>query len=395
MAGTSGDGIDAACIRVAGEGEAMRVRLVDHLHKPFPASLRRRLLAAMAPAATTTEEIARLHSDLGTAFGEAAREAISNLGRRRPAAIGLSGQTICHLPREPRGRTVTLQLGNASIVAAMTGTPTVFDFRQSDVAAGGQGAPLVPWTDWILFRHPRLARAVQNIGGIGNVTWLPAGGRPGQVVAFDTGPGNMVIDGLVSRITRGRHGMDRGGRRAARGRVLSAVLADWMGHPFLRQYPPRTTGRETFGAPFVAEHWDRLRDASADPNDWLATATAFTAETIAHSYRRFLGVPVVGRSRLTARSGRSAIREFDLILAGGGARNPVLRRMIEDRLPTARVQTIDAFGIPAEAKEALSFAILGVAHLDGAPSNLPQVTGAIRRVPMGICCFNHRNRRGL
>ncbi|MBI4581552.1 MAG: anhydro-N-acetylmuramic acid kinase [Planctomycetes bacterium] len=397
MAGTSCDGIDAACVRIVGEGEAMKVRLVHHRHQPFARSLQRRLLAVMAPSATRTEEIAHLHVELGEAFGLAARRLIGELGRReRPSVIGLSGQTVCHYPRVRRGRTVTLQLGSPAHVAAIAGLPVIADFRQSDVAVGGQGAPLVPWTDWVLFRHPKISRAVQNIGGIGNVTWIPAGCGARQVIAFDTGPGNMVIDGLVVRISGGRRCMDRDGRMASRGRVLDSVLVRWMSLPFFRQRPPRTTGREVFGEPFVARAWRILRAASRAPEDWVATATALTARSIALAYGMFLpgfvqdrgcresvsecssSFPV--RRRSTEIGPRSSTQ---IILAGGGSRNCALRRWLERLLPQASVRTVDEFGIPAEAKEAVSFAVLAAARLDGTSSNVPRVTGASVAVPLG------------
>lgn len=387
MAGTSGDGIDAAVIRVEGKGERMRVRCVHHHARSFNRTLRSRLLAAMAPAETTTEEISRLHADLGEAFGRVAAEAIAQQPRRqRPTLIGLAGQTVCHLPGRPGARTVTLQLGNPAVVAAMTGLPVVFDFRQSDVAAGGQGAPLVPWTDYVLFRDDHVSRAVQNIGGIGNVTWLPARCRARDVIAFDTGPGNMIIDGLAGRISAGRRRMDRDGRLAARGKVLDDVLAAWMKHPFLRQRPPRTTGRETFGKQFIDAQWERLRSASRDENDWLATATAFTAATITSSYQRFLPTLSPGRWARGAGKRPQRNRAVEFVLTGGGSRNRTLVRMLQADWPDTRIRTIDDLGIPAEAKEAVSFAMLAVARMDGVPSNLPAATGAKNAVSLGSMC---------
>jgi anhydro-N-acetylmuramic acid kinase len=367
MAGTSGDGIDGACVRIEGVGEGMKVRLLWHRHEPFRPALRRRLLSAMAPAETTTEEIARLHADLGDAFAAAAERSIrAARPAERPSLIGLAGQTVCHLPGR-RGRTVTLQLGEAARVAARVGLATVSDFRQSDVAAGGQGAPLVPWTDWVLFRHPRTGRAVQNIGGIGNVTWIPAGAGSGDVIAFDTGPGNMVIDELVARATRGRARMDRGGRRAAAGRVLHGVLAAWLEHPFLNARPPKTTGRETFGRTFVEGQMERLRTASRVPNDWIATATAFTARSIGRAYRRFL----------------AGLDQSEVIVAGGGAENATLMAALAAELPGTPVRSIGSAGIPAQAKEAVSFAMLAAACLDRVPANLPQATGAAHPAVLG------------
>lgn len=376
MAGTSGDGIDAACARIRGTGADMQVELVLHHHVPFAATLRRRLAAAMAPADTTTQEIARLHADLGDAFGRAAVAAIRRLPpRHRPSLIGLAGQTVCHLPDRRPGHTVTLQLGDPARVAARTGIPVVGEFRQSDVAAGGQGAPLVPWTDWVLFRNSRIDRIIQNIGGIGNLTWLPAGGGPEDVVAFDTGPGNMIIDGLVSLITLGREPMDRNGCRAARGRVLDEVLNVWLRHPFLARKPPKSTGREEFGRVFIEAELSRLKRASRSPDDWIATATAFTARTIARACNGLL--------QRQAKRSRVRHRPCELILCGGGAKNPVLTGFLARSLPVVTLRTIDAFGIGSQAKEALSFAMLAAARVDGVPANLPQVTGATRPAVLG------------
>lgn len=383
MSGTSGDGIDLACVRIEGVGERMKPRLLWHRHRPFAAGLRRRLLAIMAPAETTTEEVARLHADLGQAFADAARWAVGLADRgERPSLIGLPGQTVCHLPGS-QGRTVGLQLGEPARVAAKTGLPVVAEFRQSDMAAGGQGAPLVPWTDWVIFHDRFVSRAIQNIGGIANVTWLPAGCRASEVVAFDTGPGNMVIDALVRRATGGREAMDRQGRRAARGRVLEAVLADWQRHPYFQLQPPKSTGREVFGEIFVRRQIRRLRAASRRPEDWIATATALTARSIADAYRRFLraGPPAAARRKHAV--SRVFPADFELVACGGGARNPVLMAMLGRELPEARITRIEAFGMPSQAKEAISFAMLAKAFADGVPGNLPQVTGAARPAVMG------------
>jgi len=377
MAGTSGDGIDAVCVRIDGVGESMRVRLLWHRHRRFGGTLRRRLLATMAPAATSTEALARLHADLGDAFGRTARWAIESADRRdRPTLIGLAGQTVCHLPGR-RGRTVTLQLGEPARVAAATGLPVVAEFRQSDVAAGGQGAPLVPWTDWVLFRNQTVSRAIQNIGGIGNVTWVPAGAGADDVVAFDTGPGNMVIDGLVSAATGGRERMDHGGRRAARGRVLEGVLADWLKHPFFHARPPKSTGRETFGQSFIESQLPRLRAASRSADDWIATATALTARSIARAYRRFLpGFPPAGERR-------GGGGDVEIVVCGGGAENPMLMGSFSAELPGVRVVPIGGLGIESQAKEAMSFAMLAAAFMDGIPANLPAATGARRPAVLG------------
>ncbi len=386
MAGTSGDGIDAVCVRIDGRGEDMRVRLVRHDHRPFAAALRRRLMAVMAPAVTRTEEIARLHAELGEAFGVAAHLAIEACDRKqRPTLIGLAGQTVCHLPGSRPGRTVTLQLGDASRVAARSGVVTVSDFRQGDEAAGGQGAPLVPWTDWVLFRNRDRPRIIQNIGGVANLTWLPPGARAEDVVAFDTGPGNMIVDGLVAHVTGGRERMDRDGRRAARGRVLGVVLERWLEHPFLARRPPKTTGREEFGRPFVEAELGRLRRASSLPEDWVATATALTARTIAEACRGCVRCWLRGRgTRPTAADVEQC--GLEVIVGGGGAKNPVLMGFLAEELRGCVVHPIDSYGIPSQSKEGISFAMLAAARVDGVPANLPGVTGARGPALMGLIC---------
>ncbi len=341
----------------------------------------------MAPAVTRTEELARLHADLGDAFGEAAAGAIRGADPRQgPSLIGLAGQTVCHLPGRT-GRTITLQLGEPARVAARTGLVTVAEFRQSDVAAGGQGAPLVPWTDWVLLRDESKGRAVQNIGGIANITWLPPGGSVGGVVAFDTGPGNMVIDALVAHVSKGRQRMDRNGRRAARGRVLHEVLERWLRHPFLKLAPPKSTGRETFGHLFVNAELKRLRAASPCPDDWIATATAFTARSIARACRRFVPgfrddrVDRAGKQGTAGRSGTAKAAE--LVVCGGGALNATLMAMLAAELPRVVVRPISSLGIACQAKEAISFAMLAAACVDGVPANVPQATGATRPAVLG------------
>lgn len=389
MSGTSADGIDAAVIRVVGTGRQMRVRYWGHFHVSYPRRLRDRLLAVMTPAATSTEAIARLHAELGDRFAEAAAEMIRTLGpRRRLAVIGLAGQTVCHLPGRRGGPTVTLQLGDPARVAWRTGVPTVADFRQADVAAGGQGAPLVPWTDWILFRDPRQGRLVQNIGGIANLTVIPAGSPPEGVDAFDTGPGNMLIDEIVSRLSHGREAFDRDGRWARRGRILPDLLERWLAHPYFDREPPKTTGREEFGRPFLDRHGAPFRGAGFRREDLVATATMLTARSIARACRSFIGSQIVpdvaGQGRASPRLGRARQAGFrEMIVCGGGARNPVLMSFLARELPGVRILPIDRFGMPAEAKEAVSFALLGLARLDGEPANLPRVTDASQPVIMG------------
>ncbi len=386
MAGTSGDGVDAACVEIRGKGKNMRARFLRHVHRRFPPELRRRIHDAFAPSPIGTEELARLHANLGDAFARAARHAIETADPgQRPEFVGLAGQTICHYPGRGRRSTVTLQLGDPARVAAHTGLPVVADFRQSDVAVGGQGAPLVPWTDWILFRDARVYRAIQNIGGVANVTGVPPNASPDEVIAFDSGPGNMVIDALAHHFTKGRQWMDRDGRMAARGKVIDTLLTAWQKHPYFRRKPPKTTGRETFGATFVNDALKIIRREKYADADVMATATALTARTIHDACLRFLAPRIregaISRSH-REKPGRRSV-PFELIVAGGGARNRTLMRELERAFSPWPVIPMDATGWPVQAKEACSFALLAAARMDGEPANLPQVTGARREAVLG------------
>ena len=370
MSGTSADGVDAAVIDLAPGGAG--VLAFDTV--PYAPSLRRRIFDLFDPAAARVDELCHLNFVLGEVFAEA----LIGLARRRGIAldsidvIGSHGQTVCHLPRPRRfGRRAirsTLQIAEPSIIAERTGVTTVADFRPRDIAAGGQGAPLVAYADFRLLTHRRRSRAVQNLGGIANVTYLPAGGRIEQVVAFDTGPGNMVLDRGVFLATGGRRASDAGGKLAARGAVLQDLLADLMRHPYLRRRPPKTTGREEFGRGFADDLYRRAVRGGARPEDIAATAVAFTVRSIADAYRRFLPGPV-----------------DEVILCGGGARNPVLAAGLTEALGErgAAVVLIDDLGISADAKEAVSFAVLACETLRGTPNNVPSATGAEHPVVLG------------
>jgi anhydro-N-acetylmuramic acid kinase len=291
--------------------------------------------------------------------------------------IGSHGQTIQHIPvpRPDGGRHVrsTLQIGAPAVIAERTGITTVADFRVSDVAAGGQGAPLVPYADWALFTDLRRPRVVQNIGGIGNLTFLPPRAKLPEVIAFDTGPGNMVIDGVVAALTSGRQVFDREGRLAARGQVSKKLLGELMSHPFLRRRPPKTTGREDFGESFVNQLLASARRLHLRTEDVVATATAFTAASIADAYRRFV-FPKLRQAELA---------RLQVILGGGGAMNPTLRRMLGEQIGVGELLTHEDLGISNTAKEALAFAILAYETLSGNPSNVPSATGARRAAILG------------
>jgi anhydro-N-acetylmuramic acid kinase len=371
MSGTSADGIDAVVAEIEGSGRGLRARVVAHVHHSFDPELQASILEVCLHG--TVAGICQLNFELGEHFARAALAAIRKAGLqpKNVSAIASHGQTMHHLPGADTPS--TLQIGEPAVIAERTGITTVADFRVRDMAAGGQGAPLVPYADWALFTDAKRPRIVQNIGGIGNLTFLPSRARLKDVIAFDTGPGNMVIDALVSRATRRRQTFDRGGQWAARGTVSEELLAELMSHPFLERMPPKTTGREEFGESFLKRllaSGKHLRLAEAD---MIATATAYTAKSIAAAYHRFVF------PRLT----RAELARLQVVLGGGGAKNPVLRRMLAERVGRGELLTHDDFGIANAAKEALAFAILGHETLLGRPGNVPHATGARRPVVLG------------
>jgi anhydro-N-acetylmuramic acid kinase len=379
MSGTSADGIDAVVAQISGSGRGLGARVVAHTHQPFASSLRERILDVCLHG--TVAGICELNFTLGEHFARSALACIrkAKLQPENIEAIGSHGQTIHHLPN---GRTPsTLQIGEASVIAERTGITTVADFRVRDMAAGGQGAPLVPFADWALFTDAERPRIVQNIGGIGNLTFLPARAELEDVIAFDTGPGNMVIDALVTRAARGRQTFDRNGLWAARGKVCAKLLVEMMAHPFLKRRPPKTTGREEFGEAFLQRVLASAKRLQLQDADVVATATAYTAATIAEAYRRFVFPNLTGEE----------LGQLQIILGGGGAKNPTLRRMLSQRLDVGELLTHEDFGIANAAKEALAFAILAHETLLGRPANVPNATGARRAVVLGKIVPGGRN----
>ena len=353
MSGTSGDGIDAALVEVDDSGR--RIETIAHRHTPFPPELRERVLAAAAgsPTRSTAREIALLHAELGDRYAEIA-QAMASSSTAVPSVIGLHGQTIAHLPSQG----ATFQIGDAARVAVRTGITTVCDFRSADIAAGGEGAPLAPFADHILFGAHAPA-VVVNIGGIANVTLLPDADRD-HVTGFDTGPGNMVID-LVAR-TAG-HEYDEDGAGARRGRVVESALVPALAHSFFSLRPPKSAGREEFGLPFAEELGANVRAAGGSLDDALATATELTARTIAAAMGGMTG--------------------HSVLVGGGGAKNPALMDALRRALPGVAVRPTDEVGVPAAAREAIAFAILAVFRLRGLPNTLPRVTGARHAVSAG------------
>ncbi|HEX2207246.1 MAG TPA: anhydro-N-acetylmuramic acid kinase [Longimicrobium sp.] len=362
MSGTSLDGVDAALVDVAGEGlDDVSIQVVHSLTLPYDEA--RRTAIHDAIVAGSAEALCGLHADLGEWLAEAALAVCAEAGVEMTSvhAVGSHGQTVWHRPPSGAKRGATLQLGDAATLAERTGRPVVHDFRTRDVAAGGQGAPLVPWVDQLLFAVPERARALQNLGGIGNVTRVPPKGSTEPVWAFDTGPANSLIDAAVEIATAGRHRYDRDGRLAARGTVDQALLEDLLRHPYFAAEPPKSTGREEFGRPFVERLAEAVRpEGDQDWMDLVATLTELTARTVADAYARW----VVPRG------------VDEVVLTGGGARNPVLAERIRALLAPLPVAGGAALGVDPDAKEAVAFAVLAWAHLRGIPASVPSATGA-------------------
>lgn len=369
MSGTSVDGVDAALCEIGGQGRGkMSVRILSQFSAPFPAPLRERILAACRPGGGSSAEICELNFILGEEFAHAAKNAIQGAGLQSSDIdlIGSHGQTIAHRPpgRDWDGAGLqkgsTLQIGEAAVIAERTGVPVVSNFRTRDMAAHGQGAPLVPYADWLLFSSETVSRLALNIGGIANVTYMPAGCEVDGVVAFDTGPGNMILDALSERISGGKLLYDRDGALAAAGRADMWLLQDLLQHKYFERKPPKSTGREEFGAEFARELYEKGIERGLSANDILATATMLTALTIAKS--------------LPAAAG---IYNPELIVAGGGARNPTLMQMLCKGLRGWDLRSTEEFGIPTHLRECVAFAILARETMLGRPSNLPNATGAI------------------
>jgi anhydro-N-acetylmuramic acid kinase len=375
MSGTSADGIDAALVRISGAPPSIRAKLEGHHHIAFPSKVRQAILRLANGGATTTAEISQLNFLLGEEFATAAIEACKHwrLPLQKLSLIGSHGQTIHHQGAASRflgSRRIasTLQIGEPSMIAERTGVTTIGDFRPADMAAGGQGAPLVPFVDYLLYCDRKLGRVALNIGGIANVTLIPASARLEDVLAFDTGPGNMVIDALVEIISGGRKSYDKDARIALRGRVIRPLLEEMLRHPYLRQVPPKTAGREQFGQEYARELFAWATQRRARTEDLVRTVTIFTALSIADGFRRFI-FP------------RAHVNE--LIVAGGGAKNPLLMAQLRAALPGIEILSSSRFGIPAEAKEAFAFAILAYESFHGRANNLPSATGAKHPATLG------------
>jgi anhydro-N-acetylmuramic acid kinase len=374
MSGTSADGIDVSVVRISAPTAARpKLTLLAHEHFAYPAALRRAVLEAMNAQSTSTAELARLNWRLGLAYAEAVK--ITAMKHKlRLDLVGCHGQTLYHQARAKsyagRKFACTWQAGEAQAIAAELGVPVVSNFRPADMLAGGQGAPLVPLLDYVFFADLKRGRVLQNIGGIANLTAIPAGAPSDAVIAFDSGPGNMVIDWLTQKLFD--KPFDRNGALAAHGTIIEPVLKAALRHPYFKLRPPKTAGREQFGQDYAAEFLEKCLAESKNPNDALATATALTAASIARSYARD-AEPIMKN------------RAVDFVVSGGGTRNRTLVKMLAARLEPlgCTLRDSDAFGLPAEAKEAAAFALLAWHTWHRLPGNIPSATGAKRAVILG------------
>jgi anhydro-N-acetylmuramic acid kinase len=373
MSGTSADGINVALVRM--NGLKSRFQLIGHAEYSYPKKVRSAILAAMNASRASVAELARLNFLLGELYADAVLSTERQF-HVQADLVGCHGQTLYHQGEQQRflghKLAVTWQTGEAAIIAARVGAPVVSDFRPADIAAGGKGAPLVPFLDYLLFRDARVGRIAQNIGGIANLTAIPAGAHASDVVAFDTGPGNMVIDAVTEKLFS--QPFDRGGRIAASGSVLEEVLRKLLGADFFKKDPPKTAGREEFGRDFVRGF---LRACGrARKQDVVATATALTAKSIADSVQRW-------PAKSSGSAGKHKFQE--MILSGGGAKNATLVKMLTTELLPLGLQLrfSDEFGLPSAAKEAVAFAVLAHETWRRQPSNVPSATGAKRGAVLG------------
>ncbi len=393
MSGTSADGIDVAVVRISqthfsgknrdaakvGHPDQVSLKMLAHEAFSYPKALRRAVLEAMNAVSISTAELARLNWRLGIAYAEAVDETLKRNRQLKLDLIGCHGQTLYHQARAEvyagRNFGCTWQLGEAQVIAQRMGVPVVSNFRPADMLAGGQGAPLVPMLDYVLFAHARRGRVLQNIGGIANLTAIPAGSSVEQIVAFDTGPGNMVIDWLAQELFS-RH-FDRNGAIAGRGAVIEPVLSEALRHGYFRLAPPRSAGREQFGKAYAAEFLEKCRKVSGRGEDAVATATALTTESIARSYEQYAKPHMKGKP-------------VDYIVSGGGARNGTLMRMLTARLEPmgCTMRAPEEYGLSAAAKEAAAFALLAWQSWHRMPGNVPAATGASKAVILGQVTYS-------
>lgn len=373
MAGTSLDGITAAVVQVTGCGTETKIVLLEHATFPYDPEIRRAILSASTPKSGTVDHVSEMNFVIGELLADAARKITQHAGLKMTEVdlIGSHGQTVYHCPLESRtlwGTPSSLQIGEPSVIAERTGVTTIADFRMRDIAAGGEGAPLVPYVDFILLRSSDKSRVVLNIGGIANLTVLPRDCAVDDVFAFDTGPGNMLIDAVVKEVTHGAQEFDREGGMAAAGVVDTALVNELLTHEYFRTEPPKSTGRELFGSKFLTLFLERATSRGLSGNDLVSTATALTPYSVYDACSRFVFPKV----------------EIDeLIISGGGSKNETLVRTMRDCFRPIPVTYSDDYGVSSMAKEAIAFAILANETVCGGPSNIPGATGAKRRVILG------------
>jgi anhydro-N-acetylmuramic acid kinase len=367
MSGTSADAIDVALTKVSGAPPSLNAQLVNHTSIEFPRALRKEILRVAEQQPISAGQLSQLNFRLGEVFAEATLTACKRfrVAAKKIALIGSHGQTIFHqgpsVPYFGRPTASTLQIGEASIIAARTGITTVADFRPADIALGGQGAPLVPYADYQLYHHAALGRVSLNLGGIANITVLPAGAQPSQLFAFDTGPANMLIDALVSHFTHGRQRYDKNAAIAQTGRAMPGLVNELMRDPYLKQAPPKSTGREYYGRDFVKKVLSLGRRHKTEPADLIRATTILTALSIVDALCRF----VLPRHQIN-----------QLIVSGGGARNPLILAQLSAALPEIDILPSARLGVPEDAKEAFAFALMAYETFHRRPANLPSATGA-------------------
>ncbi len=374
MSGTSSDGIDAALIDVRGGELRLKIKLLAFETFPYPPSLQKRLISLASNECLPVSTLCHLNFEIAEYFADAtiklAKQAKIPLSKIQ--LIGSHGQTVQHMPSAKRGlkKTLasTLQIGEPSVIAERTGITTVADFRPRDIAAGGEGAPLTPYLHYHLFKSQKKSRAIINIGGISNVTVLRAGDKIDQTIAFDMGPGNMLIDALVSQFSKNQKQFDKNGAMAKKGTVCNELLSDLLRHPFFKRKPPKSTGREMFGALMVEEILKKSEALDLSQNDVIATVTQYTAESIALNFKRF----VLKTGNLD-----------EVIVGGGGICNPVLMARLSETLAPIPVLTYENIGHHSRAIEAMTFAVLAYQSWHRRPSNIPSVTGARHPVVLG------------
>ena len=374
ISGTSCDGIDACLAKIIGNGLSTEIDIIWFETYPYKEEIRELIFDASKEQTGTVDKICQLNFTLGKLFADAAVQIAgkSSIPISDIDIIGSHGQTIYHISslKEKADRKVrsTLQIAEPSVIAQETGVTTVGDFRTRDIAAGGEGAPLAPYADFILFGKNGIDRAVQNIGGIANVTFLPAGCSINEIIAFDNGPGNMIIDRFAEIITEGKLKYDKDGGLASKGKLNQDLLERLCSHPYLSIPPPKSTGREDFGIQFSDNLYEELKCDNVDVFDTINIVTAFTAKTISDSYRKYI---------------QPSYKISEVVMSGGGVYNPILFQYLKDYLGDMRIRKVEEFGIPSDAKEALAFAILANETICGNTGNVPSATGARERVVLG------------